>query len=101
MEIIFKVMRLNEISWREGRVGEKSQGPASAPAPRGRARKGAARRLDETWGVRCPEAKTSVSGGRELSTASCCWEISQMTTEKQPVGLTTRWPLETLTTKTV
>lgn len=25
--------------------------------------------------MRCPEAKTSVSGGREPSTASCCWEI--------------------------
>lgn len=35
MEIIFKVMRLNEISWREGRVGEKSQGPAPSPAPGG------------------------------------------------------------------
>lgn len=77
MEIIFKVLWLDEISGEEGRGGEKSpraaRSPLPPPPPRrgcGGAGKGASQTLERNL-----ESKSSVSGEREPSAASCCWEI--------------------------
>lgn len=59
---------------RSGEQGRKAQGQRHHHRPQhgegGRAGKGACQTLERNL-----ETKSSVSGERELSAASCCWEI--------------------------
>lgn len=83
VEIIFKVMQLNEIRW-----GDRSPGPAPSLTPAGGAQKG------------LPGDRGTPGGQEECFRKQSCprpaaaGRRGQRTSDKQPAGLATRRPLQ-------